>query len=89
MENYDGVYIDKITMIKNVLMQHTTDERRISFNRKIYEIEFDNGDKVYTVMKPKKMQCCFNGIDFTLKETIFTRKKVLFEDFTKKILEEN
>ena len=82
MKNYTGVYVNKITRIKNIIMEHTTDKRRVSFNRKIYEIEFDNGDKVYTVMKPKKMQVCFNGVDFKLKETFFTRKKVIFNDVT-------
>lgn len=82
MQNYNGIYVNKITMIKNILMQHKVDKRRISFKRKIYEIEFDNGDIVYTVLKPKKMQCCFNGVDFALKETIFTRRKIIFRDLT-------
>lgn len=86
MENYMGVYVNKITKINNVLMQHTTDKRRISFNRKIYEIEFDNGDKVYLVMKPKKRQVCFNGIDFKLKDTFLTRKKVIFNDVTELLI---
>lgn len=80
MKNYNGVYINKITIIKNVFMKHTIDKRRESFNREIYEVEFDNGDKVYLVMNPKKMQVCFNGIDFELEDTIFTKRKVIFRD---------
>lgn len=80
MKNYNGVYINKITIIKNVLMKHTTDKKRGSFNKEIFEIEFDNGDKVYLVMKPKEMQVCFNGIDFELEDTIFTKRKVIFRD---------
>lgn len=88
MKNYNGVYINKITLIKNVLMEHTTDKRRIDFNKEIYEIEFDNGDKVYTIMKPKEMQVCLNGVDFKLKDTIFTKRKVIFEDITELELKE-
>ena len=82
LKNYTGVYINKITLIKNILMEHTTDKRRIDFKKEIYEIEFDNGDIVYTVMTPKNMQVCFNGVDFRLKDTVFTKRKVIFQDIT-------
>lgn len=80
MKNYNGVYVNKITIIKNVLMKHTIDKKRGSFNKEIWEIEFDNGDKVYLVIKPKNMQVCFNSIDFKLEDTIFTKRKVIFRD---------
>ena len=43
-ENYNGVYIEKITKIKNVFMQHNYDKERVSFEKTIYKINFDNGD---------------------------------------------
>lgn len=80
MENYNGIYINKITQIKNVFMQHNYDKRRTFFERKLYEIQFDNGDILYMKMKPKKYQNCFNGVDFKLVNTKFTKRKVLYEE---------
>lgn len=80
MENYNGVYISKITKIKNVLMKHNYDERRKFFKKTLYKIQFDNGDVLYLQLKPKKYQNCFNGVDFKLINTIFTRRKVIYKE---------
>lgn len=79
IKNYEGNYIDKITLIRNVLMRHNYDSRRTFFERKIYKIDFDNGDVLFTVLKPKKYQNCFNGVTFKLINTKFTREKIIFE----------
>lgn len=80
--NSKGVFINKITIVKNVFMEHIADKTRISFNKELYEIEFDNGDIAYTIMKPKNAQVCFSGADFKLKEMFFTKRKVIFQDKT-------
>ena len=80
MENYSGVYIDKITKIKNVFMEHNYDKRRKFFVKTLYKYELDNGNILYVKMKPKKYQNCFNGVDFKIIDTIFTTKKVIYEE---------
>ena len=80
MQNYNGVYIEKITKLKNVFIEHTYDKRRKFFERTIFKIEFDNGNTLYLKMKPKKYQNCFNRIDFKIIDTKFTRKKVIYDE---------
>ena len=80
MKNYNGVYINKITKAKNVILQHNYDIKRRFFERKLYIIEFDNGDILYLKLKPKKYANCMNGVDFRLENTIFTRKKIIYEE---------
>lgn len=80
MENYNGAYINKITRIKNTVMQHIYNKRRTFFTRTLYKIEFDNGNILYMKMKPKKYQNCFNGVDFKLINTKYTRIKIIYEE---------
>ena len=80
LKNYEGVYISKITKVKNIILQHNYMEKRRFFERKLYVIEFDNGDIVYMKLKPKKYANCINGVDFRLEDTKFTRRKIIYEE---------
>ncbi len=80
IKNYEGVYIRKITKVKNCILQHSYDEKRKFFERKWFIIEFDNGDILYMKLKPKKYSNCMNGVDFRLEDTKFTRKKIVYEE---------
>lgn len=79
-ENYNGVYIEKVTKVKRVFMEHNYDKRRKFFKKTLYEIQFDNGDMVYLQLRPKKYQNCFNGVDFKLINTKFTKRKIVYEE---------
>ena len=80
IKNYEGVYISKITKVKNVILQHNYDTKRMFFERELFIIEFDNGDIVYMILKPKKYSNCINGIDFRLENTKLTRRKIIYEE---------
>lgn len=80
IKNYNGAYICKITRVKNTILQHNYDIRRKFFEREIFVIEFDNGDILFMKLKPRKYANCFNGVDFRLDNTIFTRKKIIYEE---------
>ena len=80
IKNYNGVYISKITKVKNVILQHNYNEKRNFFEKELFIIEFNNGDLVYMKIKPKKYSNCINGIDFRLEITIFARKKIIYEE---------
>lgn len=80
IKNYEGVYISKITKVKNVFLQHNYDERRKFFERELFIIELDNEDIVYMKLKPKKYSNCFNGVDFRIENSRFTRRKIVYEE---------
>ena len=80
MKNYNGAYINKIIKVNNVILQHNYDTRRRFFEKKLYVIEFDDGNILYLKLKPKKYANCMNGVDFRLENTIFTRKKIIYEE---------
>lgn len=80
IKNYEGVYISKITKVKNVILQHNYNINRRFFEKELFIIEFDNGDIVYMQLKPKKYSNCINGVDFKIENTKFTRKKIIYEE---------